>query len=161
MKGRFLNVFKSTIVASFDALTSLFRLLRDLMFMDWNIYIYIHVFLYTINKLHREKNRIQQISTKYYSPNPGGSQRTCVIIPTSTYEAFRVLKSHKSSRSRIIDRTSIGISVFHLETNLFRSVRCIYHSCCRFTFDSNIRTSQAGSSEWTSRWYLKTTTIKD
>ena len=60
-------------------------------------------------------------------PNPGGWQLTCVIIPRSTYEAFRVLKCHKSSRSRIIDRTSIGISVFHLETNFVVSV--VYIIC--------------------------------
>jgi hypothetical protein len=59
---------------------------------------------------------------------PGGWQYICVIIPTSTYEAFRVLKSHKSSRSRIIDRTSIGISVFHLETNFVVSVVYIIHA---------------------------------
>jgi hypothetical protein len=60
--------------------------------------------------------------------NPGASPLTCVIIPRSTYEAFRVLKSHKSSRSRIIDRTSIGISVFHLETNFVVSVAYIIHA---------------------------------
>jgi hypothetical protein len=60
--------------------------------------------------------------------NPGGWQLTCVIIPRSTYEAFRVLKCHKSSLSRIIDRTSIGISVFHLETNFVVSVVYIIHA---------------------------------